>query len=684
MLPPSAVRILYRRITAAAALMLVASVPLLAESTASSAPKPAIALQLQLVRSLNSATLHVGDHVMTKVIEDWADGACRLGKATVLEATVVSLDPAAKRTSLALSFHYTCTATEKTQKLVWLSLLAPEPADDGHGLMRAGFRSPSFGESGGLGDPGNTQANHVDMAGRQNAVMPLSYQNSEADKKGPEHIKTGQVWKLSHLRLDVGKGPDDSTIVSSTDKTLHLPVGSTFVLLPEAAAYQATVATAAITASIPKPERAAAAKLPPELGPCRPPACTTFASPITGPPAPAPVQTIPLEGLGYSRLKAAEMLDLDFGAAVAFLGKDQLLFTFNPHTLVSRDRPDGTQDRPEDQPHMVRAVLFDRRSGRAERTEEWRVPDTKQYLWVVDGEHVVVHDGDRLRWLGPGLLETQSLRLGGPLAWLRMSPDRRHYAVGVVHELHTSREHTALAQSDAAGPEEQVRLRFLNARLDREGEQVGSSRAMPPVLLDSGRVDLWRTGSDIYYLRETPWATADKPSEATLSTGKSEAGEVTAKPRSFARVESACVPKLRSLAGNLLMEEGCRNLVDDHWIKVFHQDGSPVLQTVVHWREFSLVSAEISEGGLFAITTAEMNVDHVRNSPFHGVDLARETVRLHRGTDGREIFSARLRSPLPTPQPVALSPDGQELAVIDGDRICLYQTVTPAAGLAQK
>ena len=632
------------------------------------APTP---LEVELTRSLNSETLHLGDTVMTKVKGDWTDGTCKLANATVLHATVASLDLAARHTSIALSFHYTCDLTEKTQKLIWLSLLAPEPADDGHRLMRAGFRSPSFGEGGGLGDPGNTQANPVDMSGRQNAVMPLSYQDSDTDRKGPNQIKTGQVWKLSHLKLDVGKGPDSSTVLSSTEKTLHLPIGSILVLLPESAAYKP--ATPVVAPTAPKPQHPIAVKLPPELAPCRPPSCTTFASPITAPAAPAPVQTIPLDRLGYGRLKAAEMLDLDFGAAVAFLGNDQLLFTFNPHTLVPRE----PGDRPEDHPHMVRAVLFDRRSGRAERNEEWRVPDTKQYLWVVDGEHVVVHDGDRLRWLGPGLLETQSLALGGPLAWLQMSPDRRHYAVAVIHELHTPKEHAALAQSDAAGPEEQVRVRFLDGRLEREGEEVGSSRALPPVLLSTGRVQLWRTGSDTYYLRETPWATPDKPTDAEAKpTPNPPSGDPP--PHTFARTQSSCVPRLRSLTGDLLLEEGCRTSTDDHWIKVFHQDGAPVLETVVHWREFSLLSAESADAGLFTITTAEMNVDHVRNSPFHGADLARETVRLHRAADGRELFCARLRDPLPARQPVALSPAGDELAVIDGDTLLLYATPTPA------
>ena len=178
------------------------------------------------------------------------------------------------------------------------------------------------------------------------------------------------------------------------------------------------------------------------------------------------------------------------------------------------------------------------------------------------------------------------------------------------------------------------------------------------MLLSSGRVDLWRTGSDTYYLRETPWTAA---------------GKLTAdKPRSFARIPSACVPKLKSLAGDLLLEEGCRNVDEDHWIKIFHADGSPVLESVLHWREFSLMAADNPGAGLFAISTAELNVDHVRNSPFHASDLARETVRIYRTLDGHETSATRLRFPLPARQPVAFSPAGDQVAVIDGDSLLLY------------
>ncbi len=643
-----------------------------------SSTRPAVPLEVELTRSLSSQSMHVGDEVLGKVKETWSDGRCRLAAASVIHGKVLSADFAAKHKTVALSFEYRCASdNDEPHKLIWLALLAPLPVDDGHRLITAGFHSPSFGEGGGLGQSGNSfHDTNRDMSGRQNATLPISYQDSDADKRHSSTIKTGEVWKLPHLKLEVGKGPEQSSVLSSTEKTLHLPVGSILVLLPESAAYQPVAHTAGPALAAPLPP---AVKLPPEIGPCLPAACTSASTALGGGTvASTPVQSISLAHLGYGRLKSAEMRDLDFGAAVAFLGPDQLLFTFNPHMLVPRE----PTDRPEDRPHMVRAVLFDRSSGAVVRTESWRVPDDRQYLWVVDGEHVAVHDGDRLRWLGPGLLETQSLALGGSLAWLRVSPDRQHYAVATVHELHTPREHAELAAADAAGPEEQVLVRLLDGGLRPVGELVASSRALPPVLLDAGRVELWRTGKDTYYLRETAWATAGQRAPAAAAES-AEGTAAPAKQRSFARVRSACVPHLTSLAANLLMEEGCRGVDEDRWVRVLRPDGSPVLETGIGWREFAPMPASGGGSGLFALTVAGMNVDHVRGSPFHGTDLHGETVRVYRAGDGREIFAARISDPLPARQPVALSPDGRAVAVIDGGHLLLYPAASPLARAGQ-
>ena len=611
-------------------------------------------ISLELVRTLNSSTLKVGDEVVAKVQIDWTDGVCRFPAASVLHGVVMdTAEPGSKRGRLALEFRYRCKGADP-QKLVWLAMLAPDPgaadASD-HRVMRQGFHSASFGEGGGFGSPGNTFENHVDMSGRQNATLPVTFHDSEAEirSKRPDAVKTGQVWKMPRLKLDVGTGPEGSTVVSSLDKQVKLPMGTVLILLPESVAVvQPAPSGPELRGRAPAPPKRVAVPLPPELPGCAEPACTVLgsSSPVAG--ETVPLKTISLEKTGYRRLKSAEMQDLEFGAASAFLGEDHLVFAFDPHSLVAREKG----DRPEDRPHMVRAVLFNLKTGKQERTLEWRVHHSEQYLWAVDGGHVVVHDGDRLRWLGSGLHEERVFKLDGPLAWLRMSPDRKHYAVGTVQELHTREEHAELAKLDAAGPEEQVRVQILNAKGETEEEGEQSSRALPPELLNGGRVELRRTAHGQWYLREHPWAPGDH--------------------RDFARMPSSCMPKLKSLSANVIAAEGCDGASMDHWYRVFREDGSPVLKSVVHWREFSPLTAEDALSGIFALAVPEGGGSYVRNSAFHGADLARETVRVHRPSDGRALFETRMHSPLPAHQPMALSAGGDRLAVIDGDSILVY------------
>lgn len=668
-----------------AAFLLAFGSALLAETAAPVKPKPVLPIEAELLRSLNSESMHTGDEVVAKLKVDWSDGTCNLPSASLLHGIVMDVTSAGtKRTHVALQFRYRCKGTDP-KKLIWLALLAPEP--NGSLVIKQALTSSSFGGGngmrsagnepvGGSGPPGNRGGgapSNLDLSGRQNPSFPLFVESEEERKADrPQSIKTGEVWKIPHLKLDVGTGPDDSTVLSSNEKHVKLPMGSILVLLPESAAVVATVVNNAPAAKPAATPKRAAYKLPPEIAPCTEPACTVVASIVaTSNSDLQAVKTIPVAHLGYHRLKTAAMHDLEFGTATAFLGNDHLLFTFDPHTLLRRE----PGDRPEDHPHMVRAVLLNIATGKAEHTSEWRVRSDAQYLWTVDGEHVVIHDGDRLRWLNKGMHEQQELRLEGALAFLRMSPDRRHYAIGVVHELHTPDEHADLLKADAAGPKEQVQVKLLNAHLKIEDEGQASSRAMPPVLLDTGRIELRRARDNSFYLREIAWPSTNQP-------GGSQPHSV--EPRDFARMQSSCIPRLQSMSSNLLVAEGCDKTGNDHWLRVFRQDGTPVLKSLVRWREFSPLIADNGEGGLFAMATCEGGGDYVRSSTFHGADLSRETVRIHRAADGHEIFTASIRSPLPANQPVSFSPGGERVAVIDGDEILLYDTGLPAANVAQR
>ncbi len=614
-------------------------------------PSKTLPLEVELVRSLDSEKLQPGDEVLGKVRQDWSSGSCKLAAAAVIHGRVASLTKAADgRDHLALDFRLRCMGRDEQQKLIWIALLAPEPIDDSNRVLQQSLKSASFGKADGTRPDGNEgTSRNRDMSGRQNPSFPI-FVETEDDRKAkrPSSVKTGDVFQLPRLKLDVGAGPEDSTVLSSKDKRLKLPMGSILVLLTESAAIQ--------TAAVDTPVRKAAVqtravrKLPPEIASCAEPTCTVLASMAAANATSAtPFKTISLDRLGYHRLKAAEMHELEFSTAIAFLGEHRVLFTFDPHTLVKRE----PGDRPGDRPHMVRAVLLNVATGETERTLEWRVRNGAQYLWTIDGEHVVIHDGDRLRWFGDDLREEREHLLDGPLAFFRMSPDRNHYAIGTIRELHTSDEHATLSKADAAGPEEQIRVDLLDANLKVEDAGLTSSRILPPVLLNEGRLELRRAHGNSFYLREYGWTPGGEP-------------------RDFGRMESTCVPTVESMSANILIAEGCDRNPNDHWLLVFGKAGAPILKSTVRWREFSPLTVDTGEGAMFAMAICEGSGEYVRSSAFHGKDLYRETVRIHRVSDGREIFSTRMRFPLPSNQPISFSPSGKQIAIVDGDRVDLY------------
>ena len=652
-----------------------------AQTTPGTKPSRIVPLEAELIQPLTSASVHPGDDVLVKLRQDWSDGVCRLPRAAVLHGKITSVAKLPRKNRVGLTFSYQCPEGE-LQKLVWIALLAPDLNTmtdiSGHSVMRQAFRAPSFGEGGGLGSPGNTVSNPVDLSGRQNPTMPLSFADGEADRKArrPDAVKTGEVWRLPHLRLDVGAGLEGATELSSNDKLLSLPRGAVLVLLPESAALvpAPAAAPAADISRVASPRPSP--PLPSEIAACLEPACTPATDTRHASPPSASVQTIPLDTLGYHRLRSAEMQQLEFGAATAFLGPDHLLFTFNSRELVPRE----ANDRAEDRPHMVRAVLFNLVTGQVERSTTWRIRDERQYLWVLDGDHVLVHDGDQLLWLGPGLVQERSLALNAPLSFLRISPDRKHYAIATLREIHSPADHDRLAKTDAHGPEEQVRIQVFRdslqfgtvslqlatdsrqfateslpsgtASLQLETEGLQSSRALPPLLLDQGRVELRQAHPEVFYLREFAWANG--------------------KPRDFARMHSTCIPKLQSLSTDLLLAEGCDASTYDHWVSVFREDGSPVLKQVLHSREASPLLADNGQGGAFALAVPGGDLGFTRGLSFHGADLTQETVYIHRQSDGRELSSLRILAPPPVNQPLALSSSGRRLAVIDGSRILIY------------
>ncbi len=620
------------------------------------APQTAYPLQAEIVTSLSVSRLKNGDRVLLKLTKEWTSGSCTLpgGSAIVGHITALTLrSQSSKVTSVGLLFDPICGETV-AQPLTWIAVLAADDSDlaglhSGNPVAVQALRSASFGEGGGLGPASNTKANHTDLSGRQNPNLPAFLGPApDRSKPRPTVVKTGEVWGIPDLALSVSTGPVGSSVLSSRKKDLRLSVGTVLVLSTSAPPLSGQ---AARPAEAPRRILPAAAMEGPAFAvseQCHPPTCAVAPhSGVAVSGSPVPVEAISLKGLGYHRLKAAEMLAFEYGAALAYLGSDHLLFTFNPHTLIGRVPGDD----PASHPHMVRAVVFNLRTSAVESSSEWRVADDRQYLWPLPGERILVHEGDRLRLLGPALGEIAAIPLGSRLAFVRSAPDRRHIVAGVIRELHTPDDHAKLAEANANGAEEEVSAILLDENLRPIEKTRQSSFAMPFLLSNAGRVTLLHAGGERWRYQEKSWA------------GDS---------RTLARLTSACIPEMTTLSSGLFFVSGCDTKTESRWYHVLRSDGSVALKGTLLSQDMEPLPLADYDGGSFALVLSTARDGYRMDSPFHGNDLTSEVARVFRSSDGRNLFDAAIKAPAPTRQPMAFGPGGAQIAVLDGEQIMIY------------
>ncbi len=488
-------------------------------------------LEAKLSRSLDARALKAGDELLFTANADWSSGTCHLASGAAIHATIVAVQtgPGAKHEQIALTFWNPCD-TSGGSKLFWLALLGPEDAalkgvQERSTVVQA-FRSPTFGE-GGSTSSGTSKTGDSTLSGRDSPNFPLFSGSSEAaPEPRPQFIRPGQVWHLPHLTLQPAGGPAESTKLSSTSGRLRLPAGSVFVLVGDPRVERRTLSNP-VSSPLAKVARPAV----PALAVCHSPACSLAA--FGEQRSARPTLTLTLADTGYKPLAKAELTQLNYDAALSFLSENQLLLVFHSRALMQRD----LRDQPEDHPHMVSAVVFDLPNGEIHQRQSFRVQDDKQFLWPLPDGRVLLHVENSLRWLGANLHEERVLPLHGPLAFLRLSPDGSHYAVGVTEEMHQAAEHQALSASDASGPEERVRVRILDSGLSVIDEEVASSRLLPPTLVNDGTIQIRHLPSGEFYLQHQSWHRESH--------------------REFARVASTCIPHLESAAPDLLALETC-------------------------------------------------------------------------------------------------------------------------------
>jgi hypothetical protein len=285
------------------------------------------------------------------------------------------------------------------------------------------------------------------------------------------------------------------------------------------------------------------------------------------------------------------------------------------------------------------------------RTVDWRIADRKQYLWPAGEDRVLAHVGNELRVYGPDLKIERRIELEGPLAWVRVAPSKKTFAIGVIEERHSKELHAQLVAESNMEPEEDIEVRILDADFRTMVTAMRSSRFMAPVLTDSGEVGIYQQGNDRFHLVEHTW---------------------DHQTHSIAHVVSTCMPQVSSIAPELLFVVTCGRSGGAKY-RVLRPDGHPLLQGVSSSEELGQGAHGSSPAEAFVVGIAEANRSLSPGEVFHPSDLKDERFAVYRDIDGKRIFATRVDSPAPTREAYALAPGAGELAVLSADQISLYR-----------
>ena len=209
--------------------------------------------------------------------------------------------------------------------------------------------------------------------------------------------------------------------------------------------------------------------------------------------------------------------------------------------------------------------------------------------------------------------------------------------------------HDQLVASELREPEEDVEVKVLTAEFHTLATVIRSSREVPPVLSDQGEIRIPAIGKNRWRVVENTW---------------------NGQRRVLAQVTSTCRPEATTLQPNLLFLVGCDRLEDGRWYRMLRFDGKPVLKG---WSP----SAEMQQtangaADTFAVGVAKAAKPVETGSLFRATDLLSESVVVYRADNGQRRITVSIDSPAPAQQTFALSPGGDQLAVLTGNQIAVY------------
>jgi hypothetical protein len=627
---------------------------------------PQIPLMAELLIPLNADKLARGTPVLAKTRLDWQSPTCLLRTGALVSGRIVDFERRSKQnkgSSLTILFdRANCDGHLSPVGLTLVGLIVAPQMDEERPLLDSGFVNGSAVQT----IPGIP--NNVPQA-RLAYSNAMSARIGEYNANGPSHIAPGAVIGLSKVTLSVGTGPEGSSVLTAIKGNILLERETTqLVLMPSAAAVPGDASTARaespslllapVSTGVSKPEPLPDAPLETdETEICTAP-CSVVPSTI-GHELSQASGTLSAAHFGYIPHDHREYQRFDYESTLIYLDSDNLLFTFDPHTLRQR----YASGVPSETMRTVRAILLDPRTLGVKRVREWQVQGEGQYIWRAGPGKILVHLGHQLRLLGPDLDVVRSIALPGRLAFVSVSPSADRIAAGVLHERHTKEIHDLLVAAVHIEPEEDVDIQLF----DRDFNVLLTSRQIStqpaPILSDEGEIRVTSAGNDRWRISEHLWNHTDRPVATTVS---------------------GCRPYVSTPFPKLLFLVGCSSSRAENWYRMLRLDGHPILQGHGSPQEIEQSSSSSTQDEFVVRVVHAGRPIYNNDDSFHKEDLIKQDFSVYRATDGRRLFLTTTPGVSLVEQSFALSPGGNQLAILSDATISFYPIGTPAESMSDR
>jgi hypothetical protein len=619
----------------------------------SAAPAPANPgpVQAEFLAPINVRRLESGKSVLARVTLDWNGPDCTLRSGAILQATVEDVETRKVRGESRLALSFTdaqCDGKELKPMNLLLAAVA-EPPEDWTQVPHTEFRAPVMAlDAGGheVAGYGGTGISGFDVTQMELAGITHHFPMSR-------DIQPGDVVNIKGIKLDLGTGPNRSSVLHSTKREIALDEYTQILLVPSAMVFSkgptSLVPPDTTEAAVPRAPVAPPPPPPPvnDLTVCAPPGCAVDVSitpeELTG----ASATSIAIRPIGYAPRPQRELEDFGDDESLIWLDSKHLLFAFNVHGLIRR----GSTPTPAATRRIVRAALINAETHAVTRAVDWEITDNRRFIWPLGQKRILVHVGNELRVYGEGLDVERTISLTGPLAFVRISPNGELMAIATLIERHSAELHAKLRDDLGGEPDEDVEVTVLGKNFDAIAHASTVSGLQPPTLLNEGQAKLFAQPNMHYRLTLGSW---------------------DGKTTTLARFVSRCPPELSSVAPDLLFMLSCNVATGAFEYRVLDADGKLLLRGEAGPREFGYVVRGGEANGIFAMKVVHATRELGPGMEFKVGDLESEEVRVYRVTDGKRLLVARVNEPVPSHDTYALSPDGGQLAVLSNAEIQFF------------